>query len=96
MAAAQQRLLECGTGRAVPLLTDGRAGGMRPALVQRLQLQSGEGTNPLPTEVQIKGLSRVPVAIYIVQTRMAPNTSSQCWLWPGGVLLRHKHMLHLI
>ncbi len=54
MAAAQQCLLEEGTRRAVPLLTDGRGGGMRPTLAQRLQLQLGEGTNPLPAEVQIK------------------------------------------
>ena len=52
MAAAQQRLLEGGAGRAVvPLLTDGREGGRGPPLALRLRLQPGEGTNPLPTEV---------------------------------------------
>ena len=33
------------------LLTDGHVGGCRPSLAQRLRLQPGEGTNPLPTEV---------------------------------------------
>ena len=63
MAAAQQRLLEGSTGRAVPLLTDGRGGGLRPSLAQRLRLQPGEGTNPLPTEVQIEDLLRSAVAL---------------------------------
>ena len=51
VAAAQQRLLEGGASPAVPLLTDGREGGRGPPLAQRLRLQPGEGTNPLPTEV---------------------------------------------
>ncbi len=51
VAAAQQRLLEGGASRTVPLLTDGREGGRGPPLAQRLRLQPGEGTNPLPTEV---------------------------------------------
>ncbi len=51
VAAAQQRLLDGGASAAVPLLTDGREGGRGPPLAQRLRLQPGEGSNPLPTEV---------------------------------------------
>ena len=51
MAAAQRRMLEGGARQAVQLLTDGRGDSLRPSLAQRLQLQPGEGTNPLPTEV---------------------------------------------